>query len=658
MSQDSAPQDQEPIAPISPEVESDTVRENRRILTEAQAKGKLATLGAYVRLSGPGWLQSAITLGGGSLAGALFLGALGGTSMLWLQLVAIIMGVVMLSAISYVTLSSGERPLQAINTHINPALGWGWLIATSLANMIWCMPQFALAYGALSKNLTAGAIPDTESSKYTVSIVILVAVSIMVFLNAKRGKAAKVFDWFLKALVAMVVICFFGVVIYLGIKGALDAGSIFAGFVPDLSQWNYPSGRVAELIGGLSEKQQDFWEGRVVSQQRARMIGAAATAVGINMTFLMPYSMLHRGWDKPFRGLARFDLGTGMAIPYVLVTSCVVIAASNAFHGKAEADFLVSNVEQFVKSESFKNHKDKLLNAAKNRNHELFHTIEEKTSGKSGYNLVIQNMGSAQKKRLHELMMLAVFTGNRTFAGAKNTLLERVDEEKYKGEKFDKATKNMSPAEEQQLLLQMVALPDDEKKIAASMVQRKADELAQTLAPLIGEKTANYIFGIGVFGMGFSTIIILMLINGFVFCEAAGKPDHPLPYALGCLVAGVTGAMWPIVWQGESQFWLAIVASSFGMILLPIAYFTFFMMMNSRAILGEEKPKGGSMFIWNVLMGISVLGAVAAAGTALYDKITDPKPLVGWVVLGILVVYLLIVAAGFFMMKRSRTAAT
>ena len=32
-----------------------------------------------------------------------------------------------------------------------------------------------------------------------------------------------------------------------------------------------------------------------------------AAAVGINMTFLLPYSMLARGWDKDFRGLAVFD---------------------------------------------------------------------------------------------------------------------------------------------------------------------------------------------------------------------------------------------------------------------------------------------------------------------------------------------------------------
>ncbi|MFT5526348.1 MAG: Mn2+/Fe2+ NRAMP family transporter, partial [Pirellulaceae bacterium] len=85
---------------------------NRQLISDAKEAGTGALMVAYLRLSGPGWLQSAITLGGGSLAGALFLGGLGGTSLLWLQLVAIAMGVIMLSAISYVTLSTGEKPFQ------------------------------------------------------------------------------------------------------------------------------------------------------------------------------------------------------------------------------------------------------------------------------------------------------------------------------------------------------------------------------------------------------------------------------------------------------------------------------------------------------------------------------------------------------------------
>ena len=110
---------------------SERVQAERQMLLDAQGKGVGPKLAVYTRLSGPGWLQSAITLGGGSLSGALFLGVLGGTDMLWLQLMAIVMGVVMLSAISYVTLSTGRRPFGMINEHINPALGWSWLMATA-----------------------------------------------------------------------------------------------------------------------------------------------------------------------------------------------------------------------------------------------------------------------------------------------------------------------------------------------------------------------------------------------------------------------------------------------------------------------------------------------------------------------------------------------
>ncbi|GAG15047.1 unnamed protein product, partial [marine sediment metagenome] len=78
------------------------IQADRRLIVEARRKGFWATLGAYTRLSGPGWLQSAITLGGGSLSSSLYLGVLAGFSLLWLQPLAMILGVIMLSAIAYV----------------------------------------------------------------------------------------------------------------------------------------------------------------------------------------------------------------------------------------------------------------------------------------------------------------------------------------------------------------------------------------------------------------------------------------------------------------------------------------------------------------------------------------------------------------------------
>jgi Mn2+/Fe2+ NRAMP family transporter len=90
---------------------------------------------------------------GGSLASSLFLGVLAGYSLLWLQPIAIILGIIMLSAISHVTLSTGQSPFVSINNEINPVLGWGWAIATIMANIVWCLPQFSLGTAAVTQNL-------------------------------------------------------------------------------------------------------------------------------------------------------------------------------------------------------------------------------------------------------------------------------------------------------------------------------------------------------------------------------------------------------------------------------------------------------------------------------------------------------------------------
>ena len=571
------------------------IQRNREMILTAKKKGTGATIGAYTKLSGPGWLQSAITLGGGSLSGALFLGVLGGTDMLWLQLVAIIMGVVMLSAISYVTLSTGKRPFPLINEHINPALGWGWLLATITANMIWCMPQFALCFEALEKNLigfgNADQYKDAVAAgdkmygyKIGISLVLLVIAGGMVYLSSQPGLAAKAFDWALKIMVAIVVLAFFGVVTILGTSGALDWGSILSGFIPDLSQWTQPAGRIAEFVDKLAPDVGNFWSERVVRSQRDVMIGAAATAVGINMTFLLPYSMLSRGWDKTFRGLARFDLSTGMAIPYVLVTSCVVIAAGSMFHGEMD-----------------------------------------------------EQLGSDD---------ISVMKQSPLYGKASQSLIARL-------ETLDETTKELT-LEEKELMI--AGLPNAEKRIAASLVKRNAFQLSKSLAPLLGERRANLVFGIGVLGMGFSSIIILMLINGYAFCELLGKKQGGRLHVVGCLIAGAVGASWWLVWDGDAKMWLAILVSAFGMMLLPIAYTTFMLMMNSTKILGAEKPRGKSLLIWNVLMGFSVLGAIAAAVTAIYDKASHP--IAGPVVTSIGMILVTLVLAGFLFEPRLKSTNT
>ena len=106
----------------------------------------------------------------------------------------------------------------------------------------------------------------------------------------------------------MIVLSFMGVVIKLSIEGVISWGQIFRGLIPRISMLWEPATTMKPHIEAVVPQFQQFWTDLIVSQQRDVMIAATAAAVGINMTFLLPYSMLRKGWDKDFRGLAIFDL--------------------------------------------------------------------------------------------------------------------------------------------------------------------------------------------------------------------------------------------------------------------------------------------------------------------------------------------------------------
>ena len=264
---------------------NDNLAAEKKLLAEANQKPLLSRWGTFAKLSGPGWLQGAITLGGGSLAGSLYLGVIGGYELLWLQPLMMIFGVLMLSVIGYVTLSTGEKPFRAINKHINPVLGWGWLIAAMLANLFWAMPQFSLGTAAIQQNF---GILDGESGNLICAVLLFVIGTAVVWAYDSGNTGIKVFEIILKVMVAIVVLSFFGVVVVMA--GELEWGEIFAGFIPNPGLLFEPASKFTDIIEQSNNP--DYWKEVILGSQRDRMVTAAATAVGINMTFLLPYSML------------------------------------------------------------------------------------------------------------------------------------------------------------------------------------------------------------------------------------------------------------------------------------------------------------------------------------------------------------------------------
>lgn len=591
---------------------------DREILSQAQNRGPFHVGLSFFRLSGPGWLQSAITLGGGSLVGALYLGMLGGTSMLWLQLVAIVIGVIMLSAISHVTLSTKKRPYAAINEYVNPVLGIGWITATILANMIWIMPQFSLCYDALDKNLVTAENIDFSltSTKQMVSIGLGAAALLIVTMSLNPGWISKIFDLILKLIVAMIVLCFVAVVYWLATDGAVNWNEIWLGFIPNFSHWNTPAPAIQEILIQMDGEERKYWEKAILAKQKESMIGVTATAVGLNMTFLLPYSLLARGWDKPFRGLAKFDLITATAIPYLLVTTCIVIASAHAFHAKADKDFLSQDPNVIKQSLLF----DSMVGVMEGRYKEV-----------------------KSKEEFQALNATIDEVSSRVQAA-------KAGDSKLSDEQRDELQAELDAAKEQknETLAEFVAtLNQPEREIMPTLVKPNANQLAATLTPLLGEdnqKYARWIFGIGAFAMGFSTIIILSLINGYAFAEMFGQFENRWFRTIGAVAALVVGVLWFEIWSGESRTYLGVVASTFAAILLPIAYLAFFLLMNSQRLLGNEKPIGARMAVWNVLMGIGVLGASIQAYGAISTKLGGAQ---GAYVLGGVGVFVLLAIVGF-----------
>ena len=85
-----------------------------------------------------------------------------------------------------------------------------------------------------------------------------------------------------------------------------------------------------------TEEYRSFWENYISDSQRNIIIGAFGTAVGINMTFLLPYSLKKKKWNKSHRELSQFDLVLGLFIPFILGASCLIVSTASQFHAKKE----------------------------------------------------------------------------------------------------------------------------------------------------------------------------------------------------------------------------------------------------------------------------------------------------------------------------------
>ena len=58
---------------------------------------------------------------------------------------------------------------------------------------------------------------------------------------------------------------------------------------------------------------------------------------------------------------------------------------------------------------------------------------------------------------------------------------------------------------------------------------------------------------------------------------------------------------------GKLEMWLMVPISVFCFFFIPIAYVTFFVLMNNKRFLGDDIPKGWRRWLWNGGMIIAIL---------------------------------------------------
>lgn len=251
----------------------------------------------YWSLSGPGWVQSALTLGAGSAGSAIFAGAVSGYKLLWVQPLAMFLGVMMFAAIGHQTLITRARPYDVFWKKLHPSLAVLWAFNVFIASIVWQFPQYSLGTSVAKDLFTVVGI-DLPRGAIALALLVGGTAVCWTYGSGKR-KGIRLFERLLKYMLLIMVFSFFLVVLKTGIKW----GELFKGYFG----FHIPTDKEGITI----------------------VLGQLGAAVGVNMTFLYPYTLLARGWGKAHRGLKNFDLGVSMFLPFVLATSFVTIACAN-----------------------------------------------------------------------------------------------------------------------------------------------------------------------------------------------------------------------------------------------------------------------------------------------------------------------------------------
>lgn len=291
--------------PSNPRYSEQALKE-KEYLKELKARPAGKRFFGYVKLSGPGFMNAAFTLGAGSFASSVTLGAAYGYDMLWIPLYSFAFGIFMLALAARFVTASETPVIEAQDKYHGKFFGSfaTGLVACFIASIVYSFGQYALGADAVTSLFAVAGIEIPKS----VSWIFLVAVSVplsLMYGGGENPKGVKFVENAMKVMIGIMLVVFGAVLCVTGI----NVPAVFKGLlVPKL-----PSG-----IDGI-----------------IMLIGSLTATIGVMDWMLFNNGMLSRGYSEEHETLGRFDAFFGGLLPVTLILSFVSIAFAEAFSGKA-----------------------------------------------------------------------------------------------------------------------------------------------------------------------------------------------------------------------------------------------------------------------------------------------------------------------------------
>jgi len=271
-------------------------------LERIESRAPLPRFWGRLRLSGPGFMDSALTLGAGTLTAAMLSGAAFGYRTMWLLWLSMGLGVFMMAAMARFTCRGGFRVIRVQNRF------HGWVVGSLLTALVGTVAVAVIFnYGqySLGTHLIESLTPMLGFSfPRQWNWIVFMAVTSGLILSYGRGgrRGIAAVESFMKASIGVMLLCFGACLVLVGV----DWGALFRGvFVPWL-----PRG-----VEGLD-----------------LFIASSAAAIGVMDWIFFHYAGLARGWGRRHERQARFDIVVGLFIPFVVINTLVMAVFAGTLH--------------------------------------------------------------------------------------------------------------------------------------------------------------------------------------------------------------------------------------------------------------------------------------------------------------------------------------